>query len=46
MTEDEQLLADYYEEIHGKSYNLYDVMTVAKLIESHRHLRQLNIECN
>ena len=44
---DEQLLEEYCKEIHGKYYNSkYDKMTVAQLIESHRHLRQLNIEWN
>ena len=45
MTEDEQLLEEYTKEIHGKYYTI-DNMTVAKLIESHRHLRNLNIEWN
>ena len=47
MTEDEQLLEEYTKEIHAKYYNSNtDNMTVAKLIESHRHLRNLNIEWN
>ena len=47
MTEDEQLLADYSEEIHGKNYTPYENgMTIARLIESHRSLRNLNIEQN
>ena len=41
---DEQLLVEYTKEIHGQYY--YENITVAKLIESHRHLRQLNIEWN
>ena len=45
MTEDEQLLEEYTKEIHRKYYTTY-TMTVAKLIESHRHLRNLNIEWN
>ena len=43
MTEDEQLLEEYTKEIHGKYYTTH-TMTVAKLIESHRHLRNLNLE--
>jgi hypothetical protein len=42
---DEQLLEEYTKEIHGKYY-YNDNMTVAQLIESHRHLRQKNIEWN
>ncbi len=45
MTEDEQLLEEYTKEIHGKYYTT-DNMTVGRLIESHRHLRNLNIEWN
>ena len=45
MTEDEQLLEEYTKEIHGKYYTT-DNMTVDELIESHRHLRNLNIEWN
>ena len=47
MTEltDEQLLEEYNKEIHGQ-YAKYGEMTVARLIESHRHLRNLNIERN
>ena len=45
MTEDEQLLEEYTKEIHAKYYNSNtDNMTVARLIGSHRHLRNLNIE--
>ena len=43
---DEQLLEEYTKEIHREYYNSADNMTVAKLIESHRHIRQLNIEWN
>ncbi len=46
MTEDEQLLEEYTKEIHGKYYSTADNMTVGRLIESHRHLRNLNIEWN
>ena len=47
MTEDEQLLEDYSKEIHGKYYySTRDNMTLARLIESHRTLRNLNIEQN
>jgi hypothetical protein len=46
MTDDEQLLEEYTKEIHGKYYNSAENMTVARLIESHRHLRQLNREWN
>ena len=42
---DEQLLEEYTKEIQGKYY-YNDNMTVAQLIESHRHLRQKNIEWN
>jgi hypothetical protein len=46
MTEKE-LLEEYSKEIHRQYYNSdTDKMTVARLIESHRHLRQLNIEWN
>ena len=44
---DEQLLEEYGKEIHRGYYNSHtDKMNVARLIESHRHLRQLNIEWN
>jgi hypothetical protein len=46
MTEDEQLLEDYTKEIHGKCYHSYNNLSVSRLIESHRTLRQLNIEWN
>lgn len=47
MIEDEQLLEEYCKEIHREYYNSdTDKMTVAQLIESHRHLRQLNREWN
>lgn len=42
---DEQLLEEYNKEISGKYANRGE-MTVARLIESHRYLRQLNIERN
>ena len=42
---DEQLLEEYSKEIHGE-YEKYNKMTLTRLIESHRHLRQLNIEWN
>ena len=38
---DEQLLVEYSKEIFG---NLSSTMTVASLIERHRHLRQKNVE--
>ena len=44
---DEQLLEEYCKEIHREYYNSHtDKMTVARLIESHRDLRNLNIEWN
>ncbi len=44
---DEQLLEEYTKEIRGQYADAeYDKMTVARLIGSHRHLRQLNIERN
>jgi hypothetical protein len=44
---DKQLLEEYSKEIHGKYYyGTTDNMTLAKLIESHRTLRNLNIEWN
>ena len=44
---DEQLLEEYTKEIHGKYYIPYENgMTLARLIESHRSLRQKNIEWN
>lgn len=40
---DEQLLEEYTKEIYGKYYNgPTDNMTVARLIESHRDLREWN----
>jgi hypothetical protein len=45
MTEDEQLLEEYTKEIYGNCYySTTDNMTVDELIESHRHLRNLNLE--
>jgi hypothetical protein len=45
MTEDEQLLEEYTKEIYGNNYySTTDNMTVDELIESHRHLRNLNLE--
>ena len=47
MIDNEQLLKEYTKEIHGEYADAdYNEMTVARLIESHRHLRQLNIERN
>ena len=46
MIDNEQLLKEYTKEIRREYYNSADNMTVAKLIESHRHLRQKNIEWN
>lgn len=46
MTEDERLLEEYTKEIHREYYNPNENMTVARLIESHRSLRNLNIEQN
>ena len=46
MTEEEQLLEEYTKEIHREYYNPNENMTVARLIESHRSLRNLNIEQN
>ena len=43
MTDDDKLLADYDSEIHGE-YTPLEPLTVASLIESHRHLRQKNLE--
>jgi hypothetical protein len=45
---DEQLLEEYNKEIHGQYAYLTKKgeMTVARLIESHRYLRNLNIERN
>ena len=44
---DEQLLEEYRKEIHGEcAKSKFNEMTVAKLIGSHRNLRQLNIEWN
>jgi hypothetical protein len=42
---DEQLLEEYNKEIH-KEYAKQGEMTVARLIKSHRDLRNLNIEWN
>ena len=47
MTEDEQLLEEYTKEMYGNNYySSIDNMTVDELIESHRYLRNLNIEWN
>ena len=46
MTEDERLLEEYTEEIHREYYNPNENMTLVRLIESHRSLRNLNIEQN
>jgi hypothetical protein len=46
MTNDKKLLEEYSKEIHGKTYQSNDNLSVAILIESHRHLRELNIECS
>ena len=44
---DEQLLEEYSKEIHGKyCFGTTDNMTLVRLIDSHRHLRNLNIEWN
>lgn len=45
MTEKE-LLEEYSKEILGNLYHPSDNLTVARLINSHRHLRQLNREWN
>ena len=40
---DAELLEEYAKEIYGEYYNRYtDKMTVARLIESHRDLREWN----
>ena len=46
MTEDERLLEEYTKEIHREYYNPNENMTLVRLIESHRSLRNLNIEQN
>ena len=46
MTEDERLLEEYTKEIHREYYNPNENMTVARLIEGHRSLRNLNLEQN
>ena len=44
---DEQLLEEYSKEIHGKYYyGTTNNITLVQLIESHRNLRNLNIEWN
>jgi len=44
---DEQLLEEYSKEIRGEYYNSYsNKMTVARLIESHRNLREWNKKWN
>ena len=43
---DKQLLEEYSKEILGNLYTPSDNLTVDRLIGSHRHLRQLNIERN
>ncbi len=45
MTEKE-LLEEYSKEILGDLYHSSDNLTVSRLINSHRRLRQLNIEWN
>jgi len=39
---DKQLLEEYSKEIYGNRYHPLDNFTVARLIESHRRLRNLN----
>jgi hypothetical protein len=47
MTDDEQLLKDYTKEIYGKYYyHSDDNLTVSRLIENHRTLRQKSIKWN
>lgn len=46
MTNDKELLEEYSKEIHGKTYESNDNLTVAELIKSHRFLRGLNVECS
>ena len=46
MMTDEQLLEEYSKEIHGNYYSPSGNLTVARLIDSHRYLRQLNREWN
>ena len=41
---DEQLLEEYSKEIFGSIYNPIEKLTVARLIESHRTLRERNIK--
>ena len=44
---DKQLLEEYSKEIHGKYYyGTTNNITLVQLIESHRNLRNLNIEWN
>lgn len=43
---DEQLLEEYSKEILGSIYHPSNNFTVARLIDSHRYLRQLNREWN
>lgn len=45
MATDTELLEEYNKEIHG-IHAKYDKLTLTKLIESHRHLRQKNREWN
>ena len=45
MMTDEQLLEEYTKEILGSIYHPSYNLTVAQLIDSHRHLRQQNREC-
>ena len=47
MIDDEQLLKEYTKEIHGQYYyNHTENLTVARLIESHRTLREKNKRWN
>jgi len=43
---DEQLLEQYSKELFGNLYDPLEKMTVARLIDSHRRLREKNIEWN
>jgi len=43
---DKQLLEEYSKEILGNLYRTSDNFTVARLIDSHRRLRNLNVEWN
>lgn len=40
----EQLLKEYSKEVYGNDYEIYGIISVSKLIDSHRSLREKSLE--